>query len=287
MRIEIHHIFFTYRSILAPPHEALRDVSLSVEPGERLAIVGSSGSGKSTLVQHLNGLNKPESGHILFNGEDLQKKKGGSKARDLRKRVGLVFQFPEIQLFEETVFQDVSYGPKNMGMSESEIEQHVFSALAAVGLDDEAYRKRSPFQLSGGERRRVALAGILAMDPEVLVLDEPTVGLDRRASDQVEKIVQSYSAKQKTVIFVSHNMEFVARVAERIVVMHQGRIIFDGPKNDLFGQVSVLNQAGLLMPQISLCLRRLAKMGLDIRTDVYTLEEAETEIWKAARKISG
>lgn len=280
MKIEIQNINFTYRSILTPPHRALSNISLDIEAGERLAIVGSSGSGKSTLVQHLNGLNKPDSGKILFDGEDVFATSGGALFL-LKRRVGLVFQFPEVQLFEETVFQDVAFGPKNLGLSEKEIEQHVHSALNSVGMNDSVIFDRSPFELSGGERRRVALAGVLAMNPEVLVLDEPTVGLDRRSSEQVEQIIESFDHARKTVIFVSHNMDFVAKLAKRIVVMHKGSILFDGGKKQLFENDSILKKAGLQMPRLPVCMKRLGSLGLDVRSDIYSIEEAREEIMKA------
>jgi energy-coupling factor transport system ATP-binding protein len=280
LHLRCDHISFTYSSLLAPPHQALTDVSLSISEGEILGIVGASGSGKTTLIQHFNGLFKPTSGRLFVDDVDIHV--SGFDQHALRRRVGLVFQFPEIQLFEETVFQDISFGPRQLGLSAEEIESRVRSALSQVGLDEPVFRFRSPFQLSGGERRRVALAGVLAMEPEILVLDEPTVGLDRRASLLVEEIIRAYHASGKTVVFVSHNLDFVSRLAERIVVMHRGRILFDDGKIDLFRRDKILKQTGLAMPQVPAFMTELARKGFSVRMDVYTVEEAKEEIKRLA-----
>jgi len=276
LRLLCDHVSYTYTSLLTPSRQALEDVCLEINEGGILAIVGASGSGKTTLIQHFNGIFRPSAGRILADGRDIHA--AGFDLHALRRRLGLVFQFPEIQLFEETVFQDVAFGPGRLGIPEDEIEGRVRSALSCVGLDFAMFRERSPFGLSGGERRRVALAGVLAMEPEVLVLDEPTVGLDRRASLKVEEIIRGYHDRGKTVVFVSHNMDFVARLADRIVVMHHGRILFDGGRAELFRDEAILHEAGLDMPQVPRFMRDFAKRGAAVRTDVFTVEEAKKEL---------
>lgn len=273
MHLVLEHVHFAYRSFVCGNREVLSDITLSITSGERVAIVGASGSGKTTLIQLFNGLLKPSSGNVWVNGKNLVDPK--VDLHSIRKAIGLVFQFPEIQLFEETVYRDVGFAPRALGFSEKETDQAIRRALQQVGLDFDHYHAKSPFQLSGGEKRRVAIAGVLAMNPEVLVLDEPTVGLDWESSRRVEKILVELHKAGKTIVFVSHDMDFVARIAKRIVVLYQGRIYFDGPPEEFFASRKKVEEAGLRLPSVVRCLEAIQKSGIPIRTDIYTLEEAK------------
>ncbi len=255
---------------------SLEGISLGIKRGEFFAIVGATGSGKSTLVQHFNGLLTPTSGKLWVCGVDVSGKKA---RRDLWRRVGLVFQHPEQQLFEETVFEDVAFGPKNMGLPRDEVRQRVIEALQLVGLDPEQAERQSPFQLSGGNMRRVAIAGVLALKPEVLVLDEPTAGLDPRGRRQLLDLVESFRQKQgSTVVLVTHNMEEVAARAERIAVLHKGWLALLGTPRDVFNRAEELRAMGLDIPVAAALMRQLRDAGLPVRTDVLTNKEAEKEI---------
>ena len=261
---------------------SLEGISLGIKRGEFFAIVGATGSGKSTLVQHFNGLLTPTSGKLWVCGVDVSGKKA---RRDLWRRVGLVFQHPEQQLFEETVFEDVAFGPKNMGLPRDEVRQRVIEALQLVGLDPEQAERQSPFQLSGGNMRRVAIAGVLALKPEVLVLDEPTAGLDPRGRRQLLDLVESFRQKQgTTIVLVTHNMEEVAARAERIAVLHKGRLTLQGKPREVFNRAEELRAMGLDIPVAAALMRQLREAGVPVRTDVLTNKEAEEEI---ARVISG
>jgi len=281
LKIEFKEVSFEYRSSLLPTHQALEQISFQIGPGEIVAIVGPSGSGKTTLLQHLNGLLSPTSGQILIDDQDLHTQP--KLIQQIRRRIGVAFQFPEIQLFEETVFEDVAFGPKNLGEDEAKVEQSVRSALKLVRLNYNQYEDRSPFHLSGGEQRRVALAGILAMNPDVLVLDEPTVGLDRASSDCVMQVIQTFRASGKTVIFVSHNMDLVATLADRILVLENGKITFDGSRPDLFSNNKILVRAALTHPQVVSWMQSLAEKGLPVRTDVYSIPDAKAEMDRVLR----
>lgn len=276
MTLVLEHVYFAYRSLVWGNRDVLTDITLSIGSGERVAIVGASGSGKTTLIQLFNGLLKPTCGEIWVNGKNLADPQ--VNLYSIRRAIGLVFQFPESQLFEETVYRDIGFAPRALGFSEDETDHAIRTALQEVGLDFEQYHARSPFQLSGGEKRRVAIAGVLAMHPEVLILDEPTVGLDWESSRRIEKIMIELHHAGKTIVFVSHDMDFVARIAKRIVVLSQGRIYFDGPSHDFFAFPQRVEKAGLRLPSVTRCLHAFRDSGIPVRTDIYTLEEAKKEL---------
>ena len=282
MPIELKNVTHTYSEGSAFQATAIRDVSLTIEDGEFIAVVGHTGSGKSTLVQHLNGLLKPTGGQILIDGEDLNAP--GADRRRIRQKVGLVFQYPEYQLFEETVAKDIAFGPKNLGLSAGEIDARVRRAMAHVHLDYDKYAQRSPFELSGGQMRRVAIAGVLAMEPKVLILDEPTAGLDPRGRDRILGMVQELHAKGgTTVIMVSHSMDDVARLATRMVVMSRGRLVAEGTPRSIFRQGDMMRSIGLDVPAaVKLC-AALREKGIDLPGDLYTPDEVRDALlrrWK-------
>ncbi len=264
-------------------HAALVDVDFSVQPGEYLAIIGRTGSGKSTLIQHLNGLLRPTSGQVLFQGADIWSDK--ARTRQVRFQVGLVFQYPEYQLFEETVRQDIAFGPKNMGLSADEVDRRIHDAARFVGLRDEVLDK-SPFELSGGQKRRVAIAGVIAMEPSVLILDEPTAGLDPSGSAQILENIRAYhKEKNAAVILVSHSMEEVAQEAQRLVVISEGRIPLSGSPAEVFSHDTELIEMGLGVPAMTRVFARLRTLGVDVPATVYTVEQARVAIMDAlARK---
>lgn len=258
---------------------ALRDVSLEIEAGEFVGLIGPTGSGKSTLVQQFNGLLKPSAGKVFVDGVDLTLK--DTQLRLIRQKVGIVFQYPEHQLFGETVLEDVGFGPRNGGLSDEEVEKRVREALAYVGLDYEAIKDHSPFELSGGQKRRVAIAGVLAMRPSVLILDEPTAGLDPQGREEIlGEIKHLHQERGITVILVTHSMEDVARLVDRLIVMEQGSIALDGPPVEVFGQAARLKEMGLGVPQITELMQELKARGLAVNTDILTVEKAEEEIIK-------
>ena len=254
---------------------ALDDVSLTIEDGELIGLLGHTGSGKTTLVQHLNGLIKPTSGRVVVDGLDLTQK--GVSLLEVRKKVGLVFQYPEYQLFEETVYKDVSYGPKNMLLSEQEIDSRVRESLSFVGLGEDVYEK-SPLELSGGQKRRVAIAGVLAMCPSLLVLDEPTAGLDPRGRREIMKYVREYASNGRSVLFVSHSMTDVARYASRVLVMNDARVVMDGTVPEVFSHAPELKAMGLNVPQITDIFIRLKEKGYDVDTAVFSYEQAAKQL---------
>ncbi|MDR5684022.1 MAG: energy-coupling factor transporter ATPase [Armatimonadota bacterium] len=265
---------------------ALRDVTLAVRRGEFVGLVGPTGSGKSTLVQHFNGLLRPTAGRVLVDGADIHGP--GVSLRQVRRKIGLLFQYPEHQLFEETVADDVAFGPRNLGLDPEEVERRVRDSLHLVGLDPDAFGKRSPFSLSGGEMRRVAIAGVLAMRPEVLILDEPTAGLDPVGRDEILERIAAFRAREATtVIFVSHSMDDVARLCDRVVVLHGGRVFLDAPTRTAFSQAERLREIGLDVPRAAALLLRLRSAGLPVRADRLTLEEACEEIASALRRAPG
>ena len=273
--LQVKNLTYIY-SIGTPfEHKALDNVSFSLNSGEFVGIIGHTGSGKSTLMQHLNGLLKPTSGEVLLGGQDIWSDK--KLTRQARFRVGLVFQYPEYQLFEETVYKDIAFGPTNMGLSKEEIDRRVREAAGFVGLT-EAHLSVSPFDLSGGQKRRVAIAGVIAMEPEILILDEPTAGLDPIGRAEILGNIQAYrQAKNAAVLMVSHSMEDVARLTDRLLVMNGSRLAMDAPPEQVFERVEELLAMGLSIPQVTQVFLRLREMGVDVK-NVYTLEQAAEEL---------
>ena len=272
------HISYVYSAGTAYEKKALNDVSLTINKGEFIGIIGHTGSGKSTLIQHFNGLEKATSGTIYFNGQDIYDKDFNMKS--LRSKVGLVFQYPEHQLFETTVLEDVKFGPKNLGLDKLEVDLRAFEAIKQVGLSEKSY-DASPFELSGGQKRRVAIAGVLAMKPEILILDEPTAGLDPRGRDEILDQIAKLHKEGLTVILVSHSMEDVAKYADRIIAMNSGKIAFDGTPKEVFRHYKELERMGLSAPQVTYVMQEMKDLGLPVDTDASTVEEAKEEILKA------
>ena len=285
MSIEVRSLTHCYSEGSALSTVALNDVSLTIEDGEFVGIIGHTGSGKSTLVQHLNGLLKPSSGQILVDGEDLNG--AGVNRRALRQRIGLVFQYPEYQLFEETVAKDIAFGPKNQGLSKEEIDQRVRYAMDCVHLDYDKYSDRSPFELSGGQMRRAAIAGVLAMKPSVLILDEPTAGLDPRGRDRILSMLEELHEREHvTIVMVSHSMDDMARLATRLIVMAEGKILATGTPREIFAQADMMVSAGLDVPAAARLCRALRDRGYDLPADLYRPEELKEHLlrlWKAAK----
>ena len=284
MSIKAVDLNYVYGNGTAFEQHALFDVNFEIQDGEFVGIIGHTGSGKSTLTQHLNGLVKATSGHIYYNSEDIYDEKFSMKK--LRSKVGLVFQYPEHQLFETEVLADVCFGPKNLGFTKEEAEEKAKAALRMVGMGEE-YDKSSPFELSGGQKRRVAIAGVLAMDPEVLILDEPTAGLDPRGRDEVlDQVSALQRSRGITVILVSHSMEDVAKYVDRLIVMNQGEVRFDGRPVEVFHHYKELEEIGLAAPQTTYLMQELKKQGADVNTDATTVEEAADaiEAWLKASK---
>lgn len=270
--IQTEKLSHVYSSGTPFEHAALSEVDFTAHRGEYLGIIGRTGSGKSTLIQHLNGLLKPTSGKVLFEGRDIWENK--ERTRRTRFQVGLVFQYPEYQLFEETVYKDISFGPSNMHLEEKEVDRRVRDAAAFVGLSD-AILEKSPFELSGGQKRRVAIAGVIAMEPSVLILDEPTAGLDPVGVENILGNIRDYhKAKNATIILVSHSMEEVARTVDRLVVVSDGKLPFSGTPREVFSHGDELETMGLGVPQVTRVFHRLRAMGIDIDPSVYTIPQA-------------
>lgn len=284
MPIEVRHLTHTYSQGSAFQATAIMDVNLTIQDGEFIGVIGHTGSGKSTLVQHLNGLLTPTSGQVLIDGEDMNQK--GVDRRRIRQKVGLVFQYPEYQLFEETIAKDIAFGPKNLGLSPEEVDRRVRRAMEWVHLDYDRYAQRSPFELSGGQMRRVAIAGVLAMESKVLILDEPTAGLDPRGRDRILDMVKQLHAQGGvTVIMVSHSMDDISRLATRLIVMNKGRLVADGTPRELFRQVGMMESVGLGVPQATTLCALLRKRGIDIPDDLYTIDQVREHLlrlWKEA-----
>lgn len=279
MSIALEHVNYVYSPGTAYEKQALKDVSLEIPQGQFVGIIGHTGSGKSTLIQHLNGLTRATSGRILYEGRNIYEE--GYDMRWLRSQVGLVFQYPEHQLFEVDVLSDVCFGPKNQGLSQKECEERAKEALDLVGFPEKYYRQ-SPFELSGGQKRRVAIAGVLAMRPKVLVLDEPTAGLDPKGRDEIlDQVERLHKETGMTVILVSHSMEDVARYVERIIVMNRGEKMLDGTPREVFRHYKELEKVGLAAPQVTYVMHDLKERGFDLSPDATTIEEAANEIMRS------
>lgn len=279
MSLKLDHVTYTYSPGTAYEIHALKDVSLEIPDGQFVGIIGHTGSGKSTLIQHFNALMKPTSGTITFNGEDIWDDK--YDRRNLRFHVGIVFQYPEHQLFEATVLEDVQFGPRNKGMSPEECKERAVRALESVNVPESIYDK-SPFDLSGGQKRRVAIAGVLAMDPDVLILDEPTAGLDPKGRDEIlDQIEQLHKERGISVVLVSHSMEDVARYVERLIVMNHGVKAYDGTPHEVFSHYKELEKISLAAPQMVYVMHALKERGLDVDVSADTVEEAKASILKA------
>ena len=271
MSIQLNHLTHVYNEGTTFEKVALNDVTLEIQTGEFIGLIGHTGSGKSTLIQHLNGIISPSSGEILLDGENIHKDKA--------------FQYPEYQLFEMTVYKDVAFGPTNLGLSAEQIHENVVAALNIVGIDETFYEK-SPFELSGGQKRRVAIAGVLAMNPEVLILDEPTAGLDPKGRDEILAAIHKlHEERGITVILVSHSMEDVARLVDRIIVMHKGKVAVTGTPREIFSHPMELEQMGLAAPQVSYVFAKLKEKGYDVPTDIYTVEEARDALLKLVKQV--
>lgn len=283
MSIEVKNLTHIYMKNTPYEKRAIDDVSLKIDDGDFIAIIGHTGSGKSTLIQHLNGLLTPESGQIMVSGVDINSSK--ASLLDVRKKVGLVFQYPEYQLFEETVSKDIAFGPTNLGLSKDEIQDRVVKSMQMVGLDYEKYKDLSPFELSGGQKRRVAIAGVIAMEPDVLILDEPTAALDPKGRDdiltQIKKLHDDYSM---TIILVSHSMEDVAKIAEKVIVMDKGKIALQGDVGYVFSKAQTLENIGLAVPQITYLMIELKKRGFPVSDNVFTVKQAKEELIKVLRR---
>lgn len=281
MPIIVDHLNCIYEQGTNMEVAALKDINLVIPDGQFIGLIGHTGSGKSTLVQHLNGLIEATSGTVYFNGEDIYDKDYDRKK--LRSKVGLVFQYPEHQLFETDVFKDVCFGPKNLGLDRKETELRAYKALKMVGLLDE-YFYQSPFDLSGGQKRRVAIAGVLAMEPDVLILDEPTAGLDPKGRDEILELIKGLQETGMTIILVSHSMEDVANYVDRIIVMNKGSVMLDGVPKDVFAHYKELEAVGLAAPAVTYIMQQLKQNGFAVSTDATTIEEAKEEILRALHR---
>jgi len=279
MSIQVRNLSHIYSKGMPDEQLALDNINFDIYDGEIVGIVGHTGSGKSTLLQHLNGLLKPSSGTIVVGSTEITAP--GTAMKEIRQRVGLVFQYPEYQLFEETVAKDVAFGPKNLGLSEAEIEERVKEALELVGLDYELVKDRSPFELSGGQKRRVAIAGVIAMKPQVLVLDEPTAGLDPGAHQEILNMIRKvHEAQENIIIFVSHNMADVADLSDKVMVMNEGKLMMVGTPAEVFGQKDQLNGIGLSVPPVTDMMHQLKAAGIPVKENILSVEEAEEELYQ-------
>lgn len=279
MSIQVKNLKHVYSEGMPFESIALDDVSFEIGDGEFVGIIGHTGSGKSTLVQHFNGLLKPKAGEITINGVDITNK--ATAMKDIRKKIGLVFQYPEYQLFEETVKQDVAFGPLNLGLSKEEVEIRVKEAIELVGLDYAEIAERSPFDLSGGQKRRVAIAGVIAMKPEVLILDEPTAGLDPKAHKELLQVIRTIHKEQRSIlILVSHNMQDIANLADKVLVMEKGKLAMSGSPREVFARRDELTAIGLSVPPIAELLYQLRDKGLNLNPEVLNVDEAVEELLK-------
>ena len=279
MSIKIENLTHIYSPNGPFEKKALDNVSLEINDGDFVAIIGHTGSGKSTLIQHMNGLEKATSGKIFIDDVDITAK--DIKLTDIRKKVGLVFQYSEYQLFEETIEKDIAFGPTNLKLSQDEISNRVKKAMKMVGLDYEIYKDKSPFDLSGGQKRRVAIAGVIAMEPKVLILDEPTAGLDPKGRDDIlAQIRQLHDKYGMTIVLVSHSMEDVAKLAEKVIVMNKGKVVLTGTPKEVFKKVDILEEIGLGVPQVTYLMKALIDKGFNVSDEAYTIEQAKEEILK-------
>ena len=279
MSIKIENLTHIYSPNGPFEKKALDNVSLEINDGDFVAIIGHTGSGKSTLIQHMNGLEKATSGKIFIDDVDITAK--DIKLTDIRKKVGLVFQYSEYQLFEETIEKDIAFGPTNLKLSQDEINNRVKKAMDMVGLDYEIYKDKSPFDLSGGQKKRVAIAGVIAMEPKVLILDEPTAGLDPKGRDDIlAQIRQLHDKYGMTIVLVSHSMEDVAKLAEKVIVMNKGKVVLTGTPKEVFKKVDILEEIGLGVPQVTYLMRALIDKGFNVSDEAYTIEQAKEEILK-------
>ena len=284
MSIKIENLVHVYMPKSPFEKVALNKVNIEINKGEFVALIGHTGSGKSTLIQHMNGLVKPTSGKIIVDGQDITKE--GVKLTDIRKKVGLVFQYPEYQLFEETIEKDIEYGPRNLGFKQEEITRRVKKAMNMVGLDYETYRNKSPFDLSGGQKRRVAIAGVIAMEPQILILDEPTAGLDPKGRDDIlEQIKALHDEYKMTIILVSHSMEDVGKLAERIIVMNNGEVALEGTPSKVFKEVETLESIGLAVPQVTYLMRALREKGFNVSDEIYTISQGKEELLRLLKEV--
>ncbi|MCR1952156.1 energy-coupling factor transporter ATPase [Clostridium sp. DSM 100503] len=284
MSIKIENLVHVYMPKSPFEKVALNNVNIEINEGEFVALIGHTGSGKSTLIQHMNGLLKPTSGRIIVDGEDITKE--GVRLTDIRKKVGLVFQYPEYQLFEETIEKDIEFGPRNLGLSDEEITKRVKRSMEMVGLDYDTYRNKSPFDLSGGQKRRVAIAGVIAMEPKVLILDEPTAGLDPKGRDDILNQIKILHDEYKmTIILVSHSMEDVGKLAERIIVMSKGAVALEGAPAKVFKEVETLENIGLAVPQVTYLMRELKRRGFNVSDEVYTIEQGKEELLRILKEV--
>lgn len=285
MQVTLENVTHTYQPGSPFQATAIKEVTLEIREGDFLALIGHTGSGKSTLAQHINGLLRPTEGRVLLDGKDIHEK--GFSKKELRQKIGLVFQYPEHQLFEETVKKDVAFGPRNLGLPQEEIDVRVKEALETVGLGGEEFAEKSPFELSGGQMRRVALAGVLAMRPQMLVLDEPAAGLDPQSRDDMLEMISSLHRQGTTVVMVSHAMDDVARFATRAVVMEQGRIVMDGTPEEIFRHGEELERMGLDVPSVCKLGMRLKEMGIPLQGDFFREEQAVSallSLWKEGNR---
>ncbi len=283
MSIKIENLKYIYMPKSPFEKVALDNVNLEINNGEFIALIGHTGSGKSTLIQHMNGLLKPSSGRIIIDDVDITGRE--VKLSDIRKKVGLVFQYPEYQLFEESIEKDIEFGPRNLGLEQEEITKRVKKSMEMVGLDYEIYKDKSPFDLSGGQKRRVAIAGVVAMEPKILILDEPTAGLDPKGRDDILAQIKTLHIKYKmTIVLVSHSMEDVGKVAERIIVMSKGGVVLEGIPAKVFKEIDKLESIGLGVPQVTYLMRALKQKGFDVSEDIFTVEQGRLELLRVLKE---
>lgn len=284
MFIHLKNVFYTYNLHMPFQTEALKSINIMIEKGEFIGIIGHTGCGKTTLLQLIDGLLEPTEGQILIDGIDIHKDR--NKLKEVRKRIGLAFQYPENQFFEETIYKEIAFGPKNLGISDDKMKDMVKKALAMVGMDYYLYKDRSPFSLSGGEMRRVAIASILAIDPEVIILDEPTASLDAQSRDKLLALIKNlYQRYNRTIILVSHNMEIIAELTRRLIVMENGRILMDDTPRKIFQEsIEKLESIGLSLPPVTNLMYKLKKIGKPVNSGILTVEEAKEEILKMVKK---